>query len=46
MQFLIDHNVSGLGHRKNCLNVKYTKIGVSVHPHTKYDVCAVVDMIW
>ena len=46
MQFLIEHNVPGLGHRKNCLNVKYTKIGVSVNPHTKYDVCAVVDMIW
>jgi len=46
MQLLIDHNVPSLGHRMICLNKKYTKIGVSVHPHIKSDVCAVIDIIW
>jgi hypothetical protein len=43
MQLLIDHDVPSLGHRKNCLN-KYSKIGVSVQMHKKWDVCAVVDL--
>jgi hypothetical protein len=46
MQFLIDHDVPSLGHRINCLNKAYTKIGVSVQNHIKWETCAVVDMIW
>lgn len=46
MQLLIDHNVPSLGHRINCLNKNYTKIGVSVQPHKKWETCAVIDMIW
>ena len=46
MQLLIDHDVPSLGHRENCLNKKYSKIGVSVQPHKKWGVCAVIDMIW
>jgi hypothetical protein len=46
MQLLIDHNVPGLGHRINCLNNEYTKIGLSVQPHKKWEYCAVIDMIW
>ena len=46
LQWLIDHNVPSLGHRINCLNPIYTKIGVSVHSHTHYKICAVADMIW
>ncbi len=46
MQLLIDHDVPSLGHRINCLNKEYTKIGVSVQPHIKWDICAVIDMIW
>ena len=29
MQLLIDHDVPSLGHRENCLNNEYSKIGVS-----------------
>lgn len=46
MQWLIDDNIPSLGHRINCLNGSYTKIGLSIYPHTKYQVCAVADMIW
>ena len=46
MQLLIDHDVPSLGHRINCLNKSYSKIGVSIQPHTKWGTCAVIDMIW
>lgn len=46
MQWLIDDGVESLGHRINCLNGSYTKIGLSIHPHTVYKICAVADMIW
>jgi hypothetical protein len=46
LQWLIDHDVASLGHRINCLNSAYTKIGLSIHAHKKYDVCAVADMSW
>jgi hypothetical protein len=46
LQLLIDHDVPSLGHRINCLNKAYTKIGVSVQNHVKWDTCAVLDMIW
>jgi uncharacterized protein YkwD len=46
LQLLIDHDVPSLGHRINCLNKAYTKVGVSVQKHSKYDTCAVIDMIW
>ena len=46
LQWLIDDKVPSLGHRINCLNPEYTKIGVSFHSHTTYRVCAVADMIW
>ena len=44
LQWLIDNNVPGLGHRINCLNRIYTKIGLSIHPHKKYRICAVADL--
>ena len=43
LQWLIDDNQAGLGHRKICLSTTYTKIGLSVHTHKKYGVCAVAD---
>jgi uncharacterized protein YkwD len=46
MQWLIDDNIPSLGHRINCLNASYTKIGLSIYPHIKYQVCAVADMVW
>lgn len=46
LQLLIDHDVPSLGHRINCLNKNYSKIGASVQKHLKWDTCAVIDMIW
>lgn len=46
MQWLIDHNVPSLGHRINCLNKSYKKIGLSVQYHKRWGKCAVADMIW
>jgi uncharacterized protein YkwD len=46
LQLLIDHDVPSLGHRINCLNKAYTKVGVSVQKHINTDTCAVIDMIW
>lgn len=46
MQWLIDHNVSSLGHRINCLNKSYKKIGLSVQYHKRWGKVAVADMIW
>ncbi len=43
LQWLIDDGVKNLGHRKNCLEKGFTKIGLSIQPHKKYDVCAVAD---
>ncbi len=45
MQLLIDHDVPSLGHRKICLDNRYTKIGVSVHDHKKWDTCAVLELV-
>ena len=46
MQWLIDHDVASLGHRINCLNGSYNKIGLSVHYHKKWETCAVAEIIW
>lgn len=46
MQWLIDHNVASLGHRINCLNKSYKKIGLSVQYHKVWGKLAVADMIW
>lgn len=45
LQLLIDEGVPSLGHRKICLSERYTKIGVSIHPHKNYGTCAVLDII-
>ena len=45
LQWLIDHDVSSLGHRKICLNATYYKIGLSIHPHIKWDICAVAEFL-
>lgn len=46
LQWLIDHNVESLGHRKICMDVSYSKIGISVHVHKKWQTCAVAEIIW
>ncbi len=45
MQMLIDHNIESLGHRKNCLNVTYTKIGLALHTHTEWGHCCVIELM-
>ena len=42
-QLLIDEGVSSLGHRKSILNTEYTKIGVGVDFHPKYEKVIVID---
>ncbi len=46
MQWLIDDNIASLGHRNNCLNGDYSKIGLSVNFHKIWHTCAIADMIW
>ena len=43
IQLLVDDGVSSRGHRKNILNSKFQVVGVSVGPHSEYDVMCVHD---
>lgn len=43
MQWLIDDGIASLGHRKNCLEKRYIKIGLSSAPHKKWDTCSVAE---
>jgi uncharacterized protein YkwD len=43
LQWLVDQDVPSLGHRINCLNAEYQKIGIKVHPHKVWTKCAVAD---
>jgi hypothetical protein len=43
MEWLIDSGVESLGHRRNCLNSRYTKTGISIAPHKEYKQCAVAE---
>jgi hypothetical protein len=45
MQMLIDHNIESLGHRNNCLNYNYTKIGLSMHIHKEWGHCCVIELM-
>lgn len=45
MSLLIDEGIPSLGHRIVCLS-NYTKIGVSIQPHTKYGTNAVLDFYY
>lgn len=45
LQLLIDEGVASLGHRKNILNEKYSKLGVAFGEHKKYRNCAVMDFL-
>ena len=45
MQWLIDHDVTDCGHRKICLDLNYSKIAICIHPHKKWAVCAVAEII-
>jgi hypothetical protein len=45
MQMLIDHNIESLGHRKNCLNPRYSKIGLALHTHTEWGHCCIIELM-
>ena len=45
MKWLIDHDVADCGHRKICLDLSYSKIAICIHPHKKWAVCAVAEII-
>lgn len=45
-QLLIDENVPSLGHRDNILNTKFTKIGVGIDFHPKYESVVVIDYLY
>lgn len=46
MQWLIDDKVASLGHRKNCLNARFTRIGLSYNSHKVWNHCAVAEFIY
>ena len=43
MHLLIDTDIKDLGHRKNMLDPKLKKIGVSIQPHKRYEWNCVMD---
>lgn len=45
MQMLIDHNISGLGHRIQCLDPKNKLIGLCTHTHTEWGTCCVINFL-
>lgn len=45
MQMLIDHNITGLGHRLQCLDPKNKYIGLSMHSHTEWGTCCVINLL-
>ena len=45
LQLLIDNRVPSLGHRKICLSEGYTKVGISIQPHERYDFNCVLDFM-
>ncbi|MBM3418940.1 MAG: CAP domain-containing protein [Bacteroidetes bacterium] len=44
MQLLVDHEVPSLGHRENCLNPEYTRVGIKFGLHKKANFCTVIDL--
>ena len=45
LQLLIDNRVPSLGHRKICLSEGYTKVGISIQHHERYDFNCVLDFM-
>jgi len=43
LQLLIDQDVPSLGHRGICLDDEFSKVGVSIKPHSQYNYCCVLD---
>lgn len=45
MQMLIDHNITGLGHRLQCLEPQNKWVGLSVHSHKEWETCCVINLL-
>ena len=45
LQLLIDHDVPSLGHRNICFTSNYSKLGVGVAKHKKWNTCCVIVLI-
>ncbi len=45
MQMLIDHNITGLGHRRQCMDPANKFIGLSVHAHAEWGTCCVINLL-
>ncbi len=43
MSLFIDDGVPSLGHRTGCFNTEFISVGVSMEPHEKYGMSAVID---
>jgi uncharacterized protein YkwD len=43
LQLLVDQDVPSLGHRRICLDDEFSKVGVSIKPHSQYNYCCVLD---
>jgi hypothetical protein len=43
LEWLIDSGVASLGHRKNCLNSRFGKTGISIASHKEYGKCVVAE---
>jgi hypothetical protein len=43
LEWLIDSGVASLGHRKNCLNSRFGRTGISIATHREYGRCAVAE---
>ncbi len=43
IEWLIDIDISSLGHRRTCLNSSYSEIGIKENKHKKYGICAVAE---
>lgn len=46
LSLLIDIDIPSLGHRRILLSNNYTKIGVSIQPHKKYQFNTVLDLLY
>lgn len=45
IQLLIDEGITGLGHRRNCLNPSFQSMGVGFAMHSVYTCCCVMDFV-
>lgn len=45
LQLLVDDGVPSLGHREICLSERYSFVGISIQPHSRWDFNSVLDFM-